>query len=266
MDIEIKTYMIVNGHNVSNRQLEVLRAISSEGSKTAAARKLGISVPVVHRYMAAVENAIGHRLMASTPTGTELTEDGLRILETAGMMDLRCTDKRAFTISCSPVTEELLMASISSARIKADLIISDDVTNLRMLKEGMSDFVVLDDPVNLFEAEEFVWTDIGYMDMVHVDNGPSYIRYKYGAQRIAFAYLDSNETEYTIDSETYLLSDLINSGKSFFIDEFLLIRKGINMKSATDKRQLRHSITAIYRRDTREITRILKVLQSRRLD
>ena len=103
------------------------------------------------------------------------------------------------------------------------------------------------------------------MDMIHVDNGPSYIKYKYGAQRIAFAQLDLTGKEYKITGETCYLPDLINSNKSFFIDEFLLMKKGIKLKSATDKTLLRHSITAVFRREDRDITRLLRALQSKSL-
>ena len=71
--------------------------------------------------------------------------------------------------------------------------------------------------------------------------------------------------KYSIDAETYLLSDLMDSNKSFFVDEYLLQRKGLKIKSATDKRLLRHSITAVYRREVKEITRVLRYLQSKHM-
>ncbi len=266
MELEVKTYMVVNGKNISSRQLEVLAAVNKYGSKTAAAKELGISPPVVHKYMVAMEKSTGTHLMLSTPNGTELTEMGLRLLEVAGMMEARCVDNKGFTISCSPVTEELVMQAVSSTKVKASIIVSDDITNIRSLKQGFSDMIILDDPQLLSEVEDFEWLDVNYMDMIHVDNGPSYIRYRYGAQRIAYAQLDLMGKEYKIDSETCLLSDLLNSNKSFFIDEYLLQRKGIKLKSSTDKNLLRHSITAVYRREVKEITRILRYLQSKKIE
>ena len=257
VEIEVKTYMTVNGRNISSRQLEVLSAINRLGSKTAAAKELGISPPVVQRYMAQMEDVAETRLMASTPNGTELTEMGLRLLEIA--------DTREFTISCSPVTEELVMQAVSNTKVKASIIVSDDYTNIRSLKQGMSDMIILDDPQLLSEVDDYEWLDVGYMDMIHVDNGPSYIRYRYGAQRIAYEQLELMGVKYSIDAETYPLSDLMDSNKSFFVDEYLLQRKGLKIKSATDKRLLRHSITAVYRREVKEITRVLRYLQSKHM-
>ena len=265
VEIEVKTYMTVNGRNISSRQLEVLSAINRLGSKTAAAKELGISPPVVQRYMAQMEDVAETRLMASTPNGTELTEMGLRLLEIAGVLECRCADTREFTISCSPVTEELVMQAVSNTKVKASIIVSDDYTNIRSLKQGMSDMIILDDPQLLSEVDDYEWLDVGYMDMIHVDNGPSYIRYRYGAQRIAYEQLELMGVKYSIDAETYLLSDLMDSNKSFFVDEYLLQRKGLKIKSATDKRLLRHSITAVYRREVKEITRVLRYLQSKHM-
>ena len=108
MEIEVRTYMVVNGNNISYRQLEVLAAINKHGSKTAAAKELGISPPVVHRYMEAMEEAAGTHLMLSTPNGTELTAMGLSLLEVANMMEERCSGPcpipRSRPRSSSPMT------------------------------------------------------------------------------------------------------------------------------------------------------------------
>ena len=255
--------MLVDGNSISSRQFEVLSAVKEHGSKTAAAKALGISVPVVHRYLAAMEEAAGVKLTASTATGTELTEMGLRMLEISEIMRERCRDDREFTVSCSPVTEELVMHAVSASKVRANIVISDDRTNIRSLREGYSDIIILDDPQLLEEVEDFEWAEVGYMDMIHVDRGPSYIRYRYGAQRIAYAHLDSTGAEYRLTGETVYLQDLLNSNRSFFIDEFLLLKRGIKLKSATDKTLLRHSITAVYRHDDRETTRLLRALQSK---
>lgn len=263
MDVEFKVYVIVNGNKVSSRQLEVLSLIKKYGSKTAAARALGISIPVVHRYMALMENTVGAKLMISTPIGTKLTETGLKLLETFNIMSERCKNDHNFTVSCSPVTEELLMHAISLSKVKASIVVSDDCTNIRSLKEGYSDMIILDDPQFLEEIDNFEWETLGCMDMIHVDNGPLYIKYKYGAQRIAYAQLDMSGKKYEITSETYHIPDLLNSNRSFFIDEVLLFKRGIKLKSATEKSLLRHSITAVYRRGNYKVAHILKTLQSK---
>jgi len=257
---------MINGRLVTNRQLETLAAVAATGSKTAAAKKLGISVPVVHRYISSIEEAVGSPITVSTPAGTKLNDEGRRILETFETTELRCSDNHKYTVCCSPVTEDLMMSVLSALKMTdVELVISDDEHNLRMMKENLADFAVIDDPLYLFDAEEFEGIEIGYMGMVFVDNGTSFIRYRYGAQRVAFMFLDTMDRKYVIDAETFSLPELLGSKKSYFVDEFLLLRKGIKMKSAIDPKVLRHAITAIYRKEDKTVSRLIKALHARNI-
>lgn len=264
MDITVRNSQVINGRKVSVRQLEALLAVQEEGSQTAAARRLGVSVPVVHKYIRLIEEAAGSPILVTTPAGSRLTEEGERIAGLARSMGHRCETDRGFTVCCSPVTEDLMMSVISSLKIQgANIVVSDDEYNNRMMREDRADLAIIDDPLYLFDAEEFEMEEIGYMGMVFVDNGPSFIRYKYGAQRVAFMFLDSEDRQYTIDSETFSLPELLGSNKSFFVDEFLLTRRNLRLKSAVDPKMLRHAITAIYRVETRNVSRIIKALIAR---
>ena len=261
MDIDISIALKVNGSSITARQIEVLDAIGKEGSKTAAARKLRLSVPVVHRYVSSVEESTGVKMITSTPSGTVLTEDGRTIVNTARMMQLRCSDGRT-RIACTPVTEELAMSVISDVRSDADLVISDDRTNIAGLMNGSIDMILLDDPVHLFDLESFQFIEIGSMDMVHVDRGRAYMLYRYGAQRIAYMHLDASGIDYKVEGETMSLRDLMDSGKSFFVDEALLIREGVKIRSATEPKLLRHTINAVFG-NTSKVSNVLAELVRR---
>ena len=159
-----------------------------------------------------------------------------------------------------------MMSVVSSVKIPdAHMIVSDDEYNIRMMRENRADLAIIDDPLYLFDAEEFMMDEIGYMGMVYVDNGPSFIRYKYGAQRVAFMYLESIDKKYTVDSETFSLPELLGSNKSFFVDEFMLTRRNLRLKSAVDPKSIRHAITAIYRTEDPRILRIIKAVKARNL-
>lgn len=267
MNISAQSSLTVNGTPVTRRQLEALLAVQDTGSQTAAARRLGISVPVLHKYVGAVEEAVGSPVLKTTPAGSRLTREGLEVAAAARSMTSRCDFDRGFTVCCSPVTEDLLMSVLSSVRIPgANIVVSHDEYNIRMLREDRADLAIIDDPLYLFDAEEFEMDEIGYMGMVMVDNGPSFIRYKYGAQRVAYMYLDSAGREYEVDSETFSLPELLGSNKSFFIDEYLLTRKNLRLRSAVDPKMLRHSITALYREETRPISRLIAALKARQLN
>lgn len=267
VELSVRSEQVINGKVVTNRQLETLDAVASTGSKTAAASKLGISVPVVHRYIAAIEEAAGCEVTRSTPAGTYLTPEGKLIVDTFRSSESRCSDRRGFTVCCTPVTEDLIFSVLSALKMTdVEVIITDDSHNIRIMKENLADLAIVDDPLFIFDADEFDGAEIGTMGMVMVDNGPSFIRYRYGAQRVAFMFLDTLNREYTVDSETYSLAELLGSDKSYFVDEFLLLRKGLRIKSAVDPKILRHTITAIYRTETPKVRKIVRALQARHIE
>ncbi|MDR0198706.1 MAG: LysR family transcriptional regulator [Methanomassiliicoccaceae archaeon] len=264
MRVTITAAAASRGKKITNRQLEVLNAVHEGGSINAAAKLLGISPPVAYRHIKEIERAAGETVLKASPRGSVLTEHGTDLLRSVMSAETRLSNIRGFTVACSPVTEELLMSVLSSLNIGADLLISDDGMNMRYLKKDEVDVVILDDPVHVLDDGPLHWQEIGQMGMVHVDKGPSYIRYRYGAQRIAFRHLDSIGKRYTVDAETLSLNDLIDSGKSFFVDDVLLMRKGIRVHSSTDPALLRHSILAVYKEQSDAIDRLVNELIRRK--
>ena len=259
MDIKAEISLEVNGTLVTARQIEALLAVQDTGSQASAARRLGISAPVLNKYISAISAAAGADVLKTTPAGSALTAEGQEIAYAARTMALRCETGRGFTVCCSPVTEDLVLSAMSSSRSQESrVVISDDENSIRMMRENRADFAIIDDPLYLFDAEEFEMQEM-------VDNGPSFIRYRYGAQRVAYMFMESSGREYTIDGETASMQELLKSGKSFFIDEIMLSRRNIRYKSAVDPKILRHAVTAIYRKETRSVSRLLKSIRSRTL-
>ena len=171
MDISVQNSQVINGKTVTTRQLEALLAVQDAGSQTAAAKRLGISVPVLHKYIHSMEEAVGAPVVTTSPSGSILTEEGERVASLARSMGHRCETDRGFTVCCSPVTEDLTMSVISSLKIAgASVVVSDDEYNIRMMREDRADLAIIDDPLYLFDAEEFQMEEIGYMGMVMVDN------------------------------------------------------------------------------------------------
>ncbi|MBR4503768.1 MAG: LysR family transcriptional regulator [Candidatus Methanomethylophilaceae archaeon] len=263
MDIKAQVSLEINGTLVTFRQLEALLAVQDYGSQASAARKLGISAPVLNKYISSISAAAGADVLKTTPSGSVLTAEGAEIAAIARSMGRRCETGRPFTVCCSPVTEEMVLSAMSSANIpRSRVVISDDENSIMMMRERRADFAVIDDPLYLFDADDFEMQEIAYMGMVFVDNGPSFMKYAYGAQRVAYMFLDSTGRRYTVDSVTQSLQELVNSGKSFFVDEAALARKNIRYKSAIDPKMLRHAVTAIYKKETRNISRLMKALAS----
>ncbi len=267
MEIEPSISLIVNGEPISLHHLEVLRAVHEEGSQKRAAERLRISTPVLHRYLRKVEERVGTRMLITSPLGTKLTpEGGVIVFE---YLALRARMKRGDTtvVGGSIVTEDLLLSVLSKIdRVgRYDLIISDDERNLRDLQAGLMDLVVLDDPLYVYDLEGVYWEEVAEDDLVHVDRGSNYLRFKYGAQRIGFRDLESRGVRHKVKGVVRHLPALLDSNLSFFVNQSLLSRKGIRMRSATEPRLLRHKILAVYRKEDGEVSRLIRELRRHRL-
>lgn len=263
VDLEPRVSIYVNGVKVTARQMDALKALRDHGSKAAAAASLGISAPVLHRYLQNLEDSTGLELVRSNPRGSKLTEAGRQIVNEHNAIDSRIRHRERCRVACSPVTEHLMMSLLSAMPEGIDLVVSDDENNARDLMAGMVDLVILDDPQLLYDLDDVDWEVLGETSMVHVDRGPRYIRYRYGAQRLAFQHLDSKGVPYSVERSTFSLDDLLESGLSFFVDEILLLKRNLRIRSSTDPALLRHSISAVFRDDAEPVQSIVRALRER---
>jgi peroxiredoxin len=58
---------------------------------------------------------------------------------------------------------------------------------------------------------------------------------------------------------------LISSNLSFFVNQSLLSRKGIRLKSATEMKMLAHKIIAVYRKEDIDVLKLVSELKKERL-
>ena len=267
MKLEPKVALEVNGVDLTSHQLEVIYAIYRNGSQRAAARSLGITTPVLNRYVRQIESKTGLRLADSTPNGTVLTTDGERIAKEFAALRVRMAKTTSPVVGCTIVTEDLLLSSLSKIDPEGrfDLVISDDQRNLKDFRAGMMDLVVLDDPLYAFDEGDALFEEIGFDQLVHVDRGPAYLRFLYGAQRIGFKHLEMIGKEFRIERTERSLSSMVRSNHSFFVNESLVARKGLKLKSDTDPRLLRHEIIALYQEERADISSLLQELKKQRV-
>lgn len=263
LKLEPSVILKVEGRTLTARQLDVLRAVFEEGSQNQAARRMGITTPVLNRYLGQIEAKVGTPLLTATPRGTVLNDEGERITLEYIALCQRMLSSGGTVIGGTIVSEELLLGALSKADPEGtcDLTISDDGRNLRDFRAGLMDVVVLDDPLNLFDLEGVMWQEVATDRLLHVDRGPRYARFMYGAQRIGFRHLESAGTPYSIERTYRSLDMMADSGLSFFVNESLALRKGMKIKSDTDPARLEHKINAAYRKETPRARRVLAELK-----
>ena len=257
----------VNGVDLTSRQLEVIYAIYRNGSQRSAARSLKITTPVLNRYVRQIEAKTKLKLADSTPTGTVLTPDGEQIAREYAALQVRVSKSSSLIVGCTIITEDLLLSSLSKVDPvgRFELIISDDKRNLKDFHAGLMDMVVLDDPLYAFDESEALFEEIGFDRLLHVDRGPIYLRFLYGAQRIGFKHLEATGRTYRIERTERSLAFLARSNRSFFVNESLAARKVLKFKSDTDPRLLRHEIIAIYHEDRADVVGLLLELKKQRV-
>jgi molybdate transport repressor ModE-like protein len=266
MDLEPRVALVVNGADLTPHQLEVVHAIYRHGSQRSAARSLGITTPVLNRYVRQIEAKTRLKLAESTPSGTVLTPEGEKIAREYAALQARLAKSTSPVVGCTIITEDLLLSSLSKVDPEGrfDLIISDDQRNLKDFRAGLMDLVVLDDPLNAFDESEALFEEIGFDRLLHVDRGPCYLRFRYGAQRIGFKHLEASGRKFQVERTERSLTALVRSNLSFFVNESLAARKGLKLKSDTDPRLLRHEIIAIYREERADIASLLLELKKER--
>lgn len=249
MRLEAVPSLTVNGAELTRRQLEALCALSQEGSQKAAAHRLGIATPVLHRYIHEAQRRAQVTLFDSTSKGTKLTLEGDEIVTEYLSLRMRMGRTRLPVAGGTIVSEEMLLRALSESEgaENFEAIISTDERNLRDLRAGLMDIVVLDDPVHVMDLVGMEWEQVAEDRLLHVDHGERFGSFRFGAQRIGFRHLQTLGRRFEVAHNYLSLQSLAASGLSYFVNESLAARKGLRVKSATDPELLRHQIVAVRR-------------------
>ena len=80
---------VCDGQEISHRQMEALEALHLKGSMKRAAEALGLSTPVLYKYVKEVEVKADAKLVSSTSRGSRLTAEGLGLLRRYRAYELR---------------------------------------------------------------------------------------------------------------------------------------------------------------------------------
>jgi molybdenum-dependent DNA-binding transcriptional regulator ModE len=253
MELDPELLLRIKDKKVTAHQIKILSELAITHSQTQAAANLGISVPVLHRHLKSLIDKLGVQLVFSTPNGTWLTDEGRVLLKIYNRYQDMLAPEQETSIYCTPISYYLLKEVITEFEIEGKnyrISTNDDWQNLKALYLGRADMVLFDDPASAIEFEGFkedkiLITDIFYDTLIHSDNGPDYIRLKFGAQRLGFRFLEANQIEYKILYEVNNFKHLIKSKKSYFINQSLLINNNMKLKSATESEMFLHPIMAV---------------------
>ena len=201
MQIEPSVSLTVNGVSMTPNQLEVILAVYETGSQMGAAQRMGISTPVLHRYIRQIEAKVGARLVETSSRGTVLNDDGEALAKEYMAMKMRMQRADKVMVGCTIITEDLVLSALSALTMpdRYDVIISDDERNMRDFRARMMDLVVLDDPLYAYETGGAEWEEVAEDRLIHVERSTAYGRFRYGAQRIGFRHLETRGDQFRIE-------------------------------------------------------------------
>jgi molybdenum-dependent DNA-binding transcriptional regulator ModE len=244
-----RVIFVSDGVEITHRQMEALAAVNDKGSMQKAAAFLGVSTPVLHKYVREIEEKSDLALIASTSKGSKLTAEGLVLLKRFKSYELRLEDQTTLRVAGTVVSQRCLLTAateLSDNGKKSIVTIAHDESNLRLMDEGRTDCVVLDDAMYAMERAADVDTEeIGSDMLLQKDAGLRYALLTFGAQRLGFRYLSEKGVPYEIARTIHEPSILNRTDLSYFVNKSL-VRTGIVMEEgAKDQRWSLHSITAL---------------------
>lgn len=249
MELRGRATIVSDGVEVTHRQLEALAALRDKGSMKRAAASLGISTPVLYKYVKEAEAKVGTALVSPSTKGTALTDDGEDLLRRFEALELRMEDQDGLRVAGTLVSERCVLTAataLSASGTKCRVWISTDEENLRMMDEGRLDCVVLDDALYAMErADTFEGTEVGTDVLLHRRCGPDYARLAFGAQRLAFRYLEQRRSEHRVVCTIHEPAILDSTDLSYFVNRSLVRRGVVRAVGAREQAWSSHSVVAI---------------------
>jgi len=241
---------VSDGHEITHRQMEALAALNAKGSMKKAATFLGLSTPVLHKYIREIEEKSDLRLVSSTSRGSRLTPEGIELLDRFKAYELRLDDHpEVLKVAGTVVSETALLTAatmLSDLRKPVQILIGTDETNLHMADEKRLDAVILDDAaIAMDRSPDLESTEVGTDQLVLRDNGNNYARLGFGAQRLGFRYLTGMGIPHEIDRIIYEPSMVDHTDLSYFVNKSLVRAGKIKASGGKDQSWSTHSIVAL---------------------
>ena len=249
VDARPRVVFVSDGHEITHRQMEALAALHEKGSMKKAAVSIGVSTPVLHKYVREIEEKADAHLIASTSKGSRLTEAGLELLRRFRAYELRLKDDEVLRVAGTLVSEKCLLTAateLSDKGVLCHITISTDEQNLRLMDERRVDCVIVDDAIFAMErAPDLASSELGSDMLMLRDAGSRYARLGFGAQRLAFRYLDERQIPHEVTRTIFEPSMVDRTELSYFVNKSLVHNGIIRAEGAKDQRWSVHSVMAM---------------------
>lgn len=204
--------MEINGHKFDYKFFQALKTISKTWSQRKAAQELGISAPVLNRRILEAESKLNLQLVESTGAGSELTSNGLEILETYRRYLTKMEANQKPVICGGYISSGLLSTLAEEFGLDAVVYGSDDESSFYLAQKEFLDILALDDPLIAFQRD-LDFTPIAFDHLVLVSSPGSeinelpdlinaqFIAVSSSSQRLAWKTLQNRKIPFEILKE-----------------------------------------------------------------
>lgn len=204
--------MEINGQTFSYKFFQALQLISQTWSQRKAAKELGISAPVLNRRILEAEAKLGFKVVESTGAGSELTSQGLEILERHRRYLTKMEPSAKPVICGGHISSGLLATLAEEFGLDAVIYGSDDESSFYLAQKELLDILALDDPLIAFQRD-LDFTPIAFDHLVLISSpgdeinslqeliNSQFIAVSSSSQRLAWKTLQDRKIPFEIIKE-----------------------------------------------------------------
>ncbi|MBI5680930.1 MAG: LysR family transcriptional regulator [Methanobacterium sp.] len=255
MEYKPKISLVVNGDTFSYKLFEALKHVSKTYSQRKASKNLGISHAVLNRRIKEAEEKLGFKLVFSTGAGSELTDNGNKLLQKYEKYENRLKKRGKLIICGGYASSRLLETLISEYGLDAAVYKTGDKDAIYLASLDMVDILTLDDPVHAF-INDLDFTPIAYDHLtlvsssnIHIKNinnlnGKNFVEITDSEQRFAWNTLDDKKINYKLIEKVTSPYDALKFVKDN-PNSYTFISSSLSDGSNIIKNETRHIISVV---------------------
>ena len=246
----------INGEIYGYKLYQSLESLNRTHSQRKSAKELNISHTVFNRRILKAEEKLGIKLTEKKGNGSNLTNDGVRLLEEYRKYLIQIAEPDNINIAGGHISSSLLESIDLPFNI--NVYSSSDEDAFKLARRGVVDLLTLDDPLIAYERDiNFIPIAYDYLVLISSPDSPEinsikdldgldFVKVGGSAQRLAWNSLEHYDLKYNIKYE-------VNSQ----FDAFKLVKNSKNLHSFLNASYFNGN--EILKFDTRHVISLVKV-------
>ncbi len=246
----------INGEIYGYKLYQSLESLKRTHSQRKSAKELNISHTVFNRRILQAEEKLGFKLTMKKGNGSDLTSNGVRLLEEYRKYLIQIAEPDNINIAGGHISSSLLKSI--NLPFNINVYSSSDEDAFKLARRGVVDLLTLDDPLIAYERDiNFIPIAYDYLVLISSPNSEEinsikdlnnldFVKVNGSAQRLAWNSLEHYDLNYNFKHE-------VNSQ----FDAFKLVKNSKNLHSFLNASYFNGN--EILKFDTRHVISLVKV-------